>query len=161
MINVAINHISVVIKIFLENYLQALPVYVSVNINRTNSVLIENHTHKLITYTTFWLTSCTCTCQQKNQEQCFYRKSLLLLDSFNEVVPYFFFVQIWIYVLPPVNMLIVLTQGTIFYCLSIYTYQNTKKRMNKNIFHFCALKVIRNNQEQEAHGPHRGILVLK
>lgn len=53
MTDVAINHISVVIKIFLENYLQALPVYVSVNINRTNSVLIENHTHKLITYTTF------------------------------------------------------------------------------------------------------------
>lgn len=56
MTDVAINHIYVVIKIFLENYLQALPVYVSVNINRTNSVLIENHTHKLITYTTFWLT---------------------------------------------------------------------------------------------------------
>lgn len=55
MTDVAINHISVVIKIFLENYLQELSVHVSVNINRTNSVLImiENHTHKLITYTTF------------------------------------------------------------------------------------------------------------
>lgn len=71
MTDVAINHIYVVIKIFLENYLQALSVHVSVNINRTNSVLIENHTHKLITYTTFWLTSCTCTCQQKNKNSDF------------------------------------------------------------------------------------------
>lgn len=68
MTDVAINHIYVVIKIFLENYLQALPVYVSVNKNETNSVLKENHTHKLITYTTFWLTSCACICQQKKNK---------------------------------------------------------------------------------------------
>lgn len=72
MTDVAINHISVVIKIFLENYLQALTVHVSINNNRTNSVLKENHTHKLITYTTFWLTSCTCICQQqKNKNSVF------------------------------------------------------------------------------------------
>lgn len=82
MTDVAINHISVVIKIFLENYLQELSVHVSVNINRTNSVLIENHTHKLITYTTFWLTVHVHV-NKKKQEQWFYRKSLLhvLLDS--------------------------------------------------------------------------------
>lgn len=163
MTDVAINHISVVIKIFLENYLQALPVYVSISKNGTNSVLImiENHTHKLITYTTFWLTSCTSTCQKKTKNSDFIENHYNMYYSihFNEVVPYFFFVQIWIYVLPPVNMLIVLTQGTIFYCSSIYTYQNTKKRMNKNIFHFCALKVIGNNQEQVAHGPYRSTLV--
>lgn len=34
-----------------------------------------------------------------------------------------------------------------------------KKRMNKNIFHFCALKVIGNNQEQVAHEPYRSTLV--
>lgn len=82
MTDVAINHIHVVIKIFLENYLQALPVHVSVNENGTNSVLIENHTHKLITYTTFWLTVHVHV-NKKKQEQWFYRKSLLhvLLDS--------------------------------------------------------------------------------
>lgn len=32
--------------------------------------------------------------------------------------------------------------------------------MNKYIFDLCVSKVIGNNQEQEAHGPHRGILVL-
>lgn len=62
-----------------------------------------------------------------------------------------------IYVLPPVNCPNTGDNILLFKYLYIPKY---KKKMNKYIFHLCVSKVIGNNQEQEAHGPHRGILVL-
>lgn len=83
MTDVAINHIYVVIKIFLENYLQELPVLLCVCQHKQNKQCTDRKPHAQIDYVYNILTNCTCTCQQQKQEQWFYRKSLLhvLLDS--------------------------------------------------------------------------------